>query len=357
MSRRPVRFFALALTLALLLAALERAAAALRSRWTEPGRGASWIWEPGVLDSGEPVAFFAVRDFELAALAGHKAELAIVADESYTLFVNGRRVGSGAYRGGAPADLYDLTADLRAGKNRLAVELASGRGAGGLLASLRLDGRPVLVSDGEWRVFRRFDGAVLRGWPLAGGEAAQVWQLHPTGRWRVAPPRPRPPRPVLLRGPVLKGAVKMRTPWRSWRQAPAAADRFPRHLGPWLLFDWGSEVTGLLTLELAPADGDAGLLFTGSEIPDRDAPAAAVVIPVPGKGWWIDVRPRTFRYAYLAGLELRRTPEVELVGEELARELEPGAAGPAGVFGVAPPRQRSKAEAKIRRRLRSGDAQ
>ncbi len=154
----------------------------------------------------------------------------------------------------------------------------------------------------------------------------------------------------------MRRASRIRSLWTGWLEAPAAADPFPRKLGSWLLFDWGHEVTGFLTLELAAADGGAGLLFVGSEVPDRAAPADAVIVPVPGKDVWVDVHPRTFRYAYLAGLELRDVPEVELVDEELARQLAPAGSATGGVFGLTPPLERSKAEMTIRRHWVPGDA-
>ncbi len=110
-TRRPGVFFAGLLATAIAAAALESAVAALRGRWAEPGRGASWIWASA--DGTRELAFFAVRDFTVDV--PETAQLAITADESYIVYLNGRRVGSGAYRRGAAADLYDVTADLEAG--------------------------------------------------------------------------------------------------------------------------------------------------------------------------------------------------------------------------------------------------
>ncbi len=340
------RFFAWALALALAAAALELAGAAIRARLADSVGGASWIWTSGGLDSHEPVAFYAVADFEIE-VAG-PARLAITADETYAAYLNGRRVGSGAYRAGAPADLYDVGADLEAGWNRLAVELASSRGAGGLLASLRSAGRQVLVTGGGWGVLRRYAGGILRGWTLAGGEPARVWQLHPTGRWSVAAAAERAALPIDL---PERRALRFRGFWDGspWRELDAVKKRFSEQ-GSRLYFDWGEEVTGFLTLELADDGGGAGLLYVGTELPAEDPPADALIVPVPGRGVWIDVHPRTFRYAYLVGVPLREAPTVQLLAPEIASRLAPPAPR-RGVFGLEPPRPDTPAEENVRRRL------
>ncbi len=346
--RRPGLFFAGLLATAIAAAALESAVAALRGRWAEPGRGASWIWASA--DGTSELAFFAVRDFTVDVPGA--AQMAITADESYIVYLNGRRVGSGAYRRGAPADLYDVAADLKAGTNRLAVELASSRGGGGLLASLRLDGRPAVVTGDDWRVFRRFDHALLRGWPLAGGEAPEVWRSHPTGRWRVAPPAPRPTPPIGF-PPRTAGAVRLREPWAEsqWRELDTVKKRELPKLGPRLFFDWGREVTGFLELELASSEAETGLLWFGSEPPEAEPPADAIIIPVPGRGLWADVHPRTFRYVYVVGVELARVPEVWPIAPELASQLAPPDSHEIGVYGLEPLRPDTLAEEEVRRRL------
>lgn len=350
MIRRPARFFGLVLAVALVAAGAERAVRALRAQG-ETGRGARWIWADGVAGSGAPVAFFAMRDVDLAS-APAEARMAIAADESYALYVNGRHVGSGGYHPGAPLDLYDVAADLEAGWNRLTVALASSRGAGGLLASLTVDGRRLAATGASWRVFRVYEPGLLRGWPLSGGEPPVVWQLHPTGRWRLAPPAPRPALPVEVPGPVEVRARRARSSWEAspWVDLERFRDAFPR-LGARVVVDWGEEVTGLLTLDLATDDGEAGLLWVGSQPPVPEPPADAIVIPAPGRGEWIDVYARRFRYAYVAGVALARPPVVRRLDPELADALAaPGRTHP-GVFGITPPRPDTLAEERVRRRL------
>lgn len=357
MNRRPGRLFALILGLALLAAALERASLTVRAALAEPDGGASWIWAPGLERTPDPVAFYAVRDFEIEDLEGRTARIAIVADETYILYVNGRRVGSGGYRRGAPSDLYDVTADLQPGRNRLVVELMSGRGAGGLLARLDLDGHTLAATGADWRIFRRFEAGVLRGWSLEDGEPAEVWRRPPTGRWRPAPPAARAVFPAeQLSGPRLRRAARARPldDTQPWQELGSYERGLPPGLGQWTLFDWGEVVTGYVTLELAGAPYDAGLLHLGREIPDLKKPADALIVPVPGSDLWIDAYPRSFRYAYVAGFDLRRPPAVQLADPEPGRLPEPAFGPHTGVFGLTPPGGMPLAEQDIRRRIWSG---
>ncbi len=346
----PWRFFAAVAAAALVLAALERTVTALRAELSEPGRGACWIWAPGVHESVEPLAFFAVRDFDLDE-PGH-ASLTIVADEEYVVYLNGRRVGSGSYRDRSPADLYEVGDVTKAGGNRLAVELRSSRGAGGLLANLRLgqEEGPRIVTDGDWRVFRRYDPAILHGWRLEGGEPATVWRGHPAGRWRPAPagearPWPKPAFPP----EALRRAVRLRPMEGDWREL--STRRALSQIGVRAIYDWGEELTGVLHLELASDGGEAGLLYVGTESPEnRPPPADALVVPVPGRASWSDAHVRTFRYAYLVGVELREAPEVRRVdGAAAAAAAAPGPWP--GILGIVPPRAQTLAEEQVRERL------
>lgn len=349
-SSSPWRLFAAVAAAALVLAVLERTVTRLVSEHSEPGRGASWIWAPGVLKSVEPIAFFAVRDFDLDE-AG-PAWLTIVADEEYVAYLNGRRVGSGSYRNRMPADFFEVGDVLKAGGNRLAVELRSSRGAGGLLANLRFgdEEKPRITTDGTWRIFRRYDPAILHGWELEGGEPPVVWHRYPAGRWR--PEAPGEPRRWVDDG----------VPGRTWRPPERARpvdgawyDLTERQtlpeLGARVIFDWGEKVTGALHLELATGGGEPGLLFA-SAIPPDDCPAPAdgLVVPVPGRPSWSDAHVRTFRYVCLVGVDLRKAPEVETVDKATAAAFP--APGPwPGVLGIDPPRNHTFAEEQIRERL------
>lgn len=337
---RPVRFFAVVAAVALVAAGAERALVAWRSHPMAPASEARWIWAEGLLDGTEPVAFYALRDFELPAPA--TVELAIAADETYCVFLDGRRLGANSYRPGAEVDRY-LVPDLAAGRHRLAVELRSRRGAGGLLAALRA-GRgapaadPVLVSDGSWRIHRGlhaglFDPQV----ELPPGEPPQIWQRAPTGRWRMrpsngvrpleSPPGERPEREFPTR-------VRRAVDRSHWRELQRWHRQFP-DLGPRILLDWGREVVGFLELDAAPPAPPA-LAYFGAAPPDPEVQEPGeVVIFVPGSGQWRSAHARRFRYVLLVGVRpqtyVRLLPVEHAPAETFAPPPPNG-----GVYGIRP---------------------
>src|SRR5436305_12000552 len=111
-------------TLAVFLVALA-AAIGVRALWARraiaalPTGAAEWIWAP-LGRTVEPLAFYAARDFDLAAPPA-AARLLAAADEEYVLYLNGRRVGSGGTPAGARPllDAYEVAPLLRRGANRL----------------------------------------------------------------------------------------------------------------------------------------------------------------------------------------------------------------------------------------------
>lgn len=334
----------------------------LAARLSLPTGPAQWIWAAQDRRNPAPLAFYAAVDFELPARPPARARLLALADEEYVLYLNGKRVGAGRYRPGAALDSYEVGPLLLPGGNRLLAELRSGRGLGGFLASLgdETSGKPLVVTDGRWRIFRRHRLGLVRGWlPLAGspealGEAAQVWGLPPIGRWGRPAPGPRRPLFAELTGGSRPLAARTSSPY-----PPAASG------GPALstagtaivLFDWGREVEGYLVLEpgysagaadMAGIDPDrlpppdrlrVALLFAGprqwaapsailaaaprvsERVPSRGPPVpsqgpplplvaalprqppAAAVLLLPGGREWLDAAPRRFRYALVAGIE------------------------------------------------------
>jgi hypothetical protein len=307
----------------------ERGARLLVSRRL-PSGGAQWIWAGGALERSDPVAFYAVRDFELDSPPA-RASARILADEAYILYVNGRRVGSGAYYAGAPLDTYPLDLRLRPGWNRVAVELRSGRGAGGLLCGLFAadDPEPLLVSDGEWRIFRDASGVVDGMRSVADGEASLVWQSPPTGGWgvpRLARERPSYDDAVLTTAGRLDPMLLV----------PSTEPRPTTEAGAPLINDFGRTVSGYVLLSgLAAAPRwlriDVGLERAGGEPVD--------VFLADGQNSWSSPEIRTLRYVgtpYLpegAALGL-----VEVKAPIAERDEERAAMRRRGVFGVEPPR-------------------
>ncbi|MEM8929885.1 MAG: hypothetical protein AAGE94_01855 [Acidobacteriota bacterium] len=365
--RRPLPTFAVLFVVALAAATAEDGYRAWRADRDEPGLGGRWIWAPEVADAGQPVTFWAIRDVRLDA--PRDAWLSIVADEEYVLHVNGRRVGAGVYRPGNAADLYDISTLLDGGLNRILVELRSTRGAGGLLASLRLDARDrvALTTDDSWRIARRADVGLLDG-SLALDDprvadlliAPRVWPAPPTGRWRPAPPVARPLAPSDWRPPTVDRPTRVRgaiegTQWQTLDpDAPVLLG------GEQSLYDLGHTVTGFVELRFDPASPIAGrplLLFFGDDPPlPAERPADAVAVPMPGRYLWCDVQPRQFRYVtVLGGDGLVDLQVIRTSPEHLAASTPPPASSD-GVFGLPPVREVGHAEAWVRERLpRRGD--
>jgi hypothetical protein len=322
-----------------LLALADRALPAVATRTVLPTGGAQWIWEERGRNDATPAAFYAVRDFEIAAPPA-RARLLVTADEEYVLHLNGHRVGSGAWTPGAGLDAYEVAPLLLPGGNRIVVELRSGRGTGGFLASLVNggNGEVLLETDGAWRIVRQHHLGLVRGWlPLGEAEPAFCWGYPPIGRWgRPEPGREKPLFPDLVARPVPPGKVR--------KDGPRAKG---------LLFDWGREVTGYLVLDLPPREQrGTALLFTGAAPPDawKESPAGAVVVP-PGSRRWMDVRPRRFRYVLLLGMERPAAARVLPLSPRLdagtAAALLPREGKPEGVFGIAPPPLRTPVEDEV----------
>ncbi|HYX24839.1 MAG TPA: hypothetical protein VFC23_11850 [Thermoanaerobaculia bacterium] len=341
---RPVRWGVLTLIVTLVVLVLALAARAVpgaRARATLATRDAQWIWKDVDWDDHQPTAFYVFRDFDVAAPPS-AARLLVTADEEYVLTLNGRTIGAGAFQPGAVLDVYEVGPLLRAGANRLMIELRSSRGAGGLLAGV-VDGagRLLVGTDGRWRVFRKHELGLARGWlPLTGGVPVYVWGYPPMGRW--GRPRPGAARPLLGELDELsQAAVPAVSSAPLPPVLPAATGRPP---GSPVLYDWGREVAGYLSVEVPPAETPGvALLFTGDQPPDplRSAPGGSILI-VPGRREWLDARARRFRYAVILGLQRPASLAVlpAPVPPAPVREEK-------GVFGIAPPPLRTPVEDEV----------
>ncbi len=332
------------LALGLALTAASRFAA----RWPEPGHDADWIWAEGDYRDGQPISFYAARDVELPAPA--PARVTIVADETYLLYVNGHRIGAGSYGSEARLDVYDVGDFLDAGWNRILVELRSSRGGGGLLARLELGDGTTVATDRSWRIFRRHEDGIVRGWSdLESGEAPKVWGRAPTGRWRLRGLRHR--EVLFQRFPPPEHRRPLRHQLRhdaEWSPLDPSQRRIPA-LGPQQIYDWGTEVEGILSFDLRSGDGKPGLLYVSTEVPDpTEQQPDAYIVPVPGRRWWQDAHPRRFRYALIAGAEPRSRIEVDLLGDSTGWTDVPNHDG---VFGIQPPRSYSSTEEAVWDRL------
>lgn len=323
-----------------LLAVGERSINALRAGGA-PAWGACWIWADVSLRDPQPVAFLAVREFELATVPG-KAWLKALADESFVLFLNGAYIGAGTYTAQAPLAGYRVEHLLKKGTNRLVVELRSVRGVGGFLANLLVDdegglGRPVVVTDAQWKVFRRDE---RRNWtagaPLAGGEPVRVWHQPPTGRWRLE-----------------ESVDDLPIPFQGKARRLRISGERVGSSGPMRrLYEWPEVVEGFLFLALPSREAPPALAWFGEERPDSMArPADELLIFLPGQRLWRDRHPRRFKYLLLIGLEPVGKPQVRLLPPELALQLQ-APLPQRGVMGISPPLAHSAAEVAVWQRLK-----
>jgi hypothetical protein len=331
----------------LVLALATRGLPGARAR-SLPTAAAQWIWKDLDWDDHQPTAFYLLRDFDLPAPPS-SARLLVTADEEYVLTLNGRQVGAGVFQPGAVLDVYEVGPLLLPGANRLMVEVRSARGAGGLLASL-LDssGRMLVGTDDRWRIFPNYELGLARGWlPLNRGIAVYSWGFPPMGRW--GRPHPGPLKPLfgeIAGTPVSASSSVLRPP-----VLPVAAGGRPP--GSPVLYDWGREVTGYLSLELTStaetAELDKALLFTGDSPPDplRSDPVGSIFI-VPGRRQWLDARPRRFRYALILGLERPASLAILPVSPVPETSVPPRPArDPVGVLGIVPPPLRTPVEDEV----------
>ena len=152
---------------------------------------AEWVWLDHQLSSQNPVAFFLLRDFELAPGPIY-VKIKVAADPEYTLYVNGTRVGAAAMEKDVRLDQYDITPLVSPGRNRIVIAARSANGVGGVLAGLDLG--PMreneLVTDDSWTVHTRWAPELLTSdEPARSGKPPLVIGTPPVGRWNYPPLR------------------------------------------------------------------------------------------------------------------------------------------------------------------------
>ncbi|MEU6034778.1 family 78 glycoside hydrolase catalytic domain [Actinomadura sp. NPDC047616] len=178
--------------------------------------GTDWIWYPeGDPATSAPAATRYFRGaFDLSAVPSG-ARLVMTADDGFTAWVNGTEVGG---RDPVPEQenwrrpiTVDVTAQLRQGRNVIAVQAANGKeGPAGLLARLELPGQNPGEFDtgGTWR---SLNSAPSGDWKATGYDdsswpAAKVLAAWGSGPWgQVQPERPTRPEPLLRRDFTVPG--------------------------------------------------------------------------------------------------------------------------------------------------------
>ena len=153
---------------------------------------AEWIWAPHRISRNTPVVFFAVKEVELPP---HRAwaRIKILGDPEYTLYFNGRQVGSRRIRDSLHLDVYDVSALARDGTNRIVVAVRSTTGVGGLIASVDIapEAENVVVSGKDWKIFGRWD-PVLPFKDAGSAVSPMTFGEPPAGRWNYLGQRPAP---------------------------------------------------------------------------------------------------------------------------------------------------------------------
>jgi hypothetical protein len=161
---------------------------------------ARWIWAQHRMSDNLPVAFFAARDFTLPEKRFY-AHLKVLGDPEYTVFVNGREIAGRRVAGTRGReeqrvlDLYDISPIAKTGRNRIVIAVRAPQGAGGLIASIDIGPETAnwVVTDGSWRIFRRWDPRILLGDPPGTpSEPPSIIGAPPVGRWNYLATQARP---------------------------------------------------------------------------------------------------------------------------------------------------------------------
>jgi len=309
---------------------------------------AAWIWAAEDPRQTQPLAFYLVRDFSISELP-ERAQLLVLADEEYLLYLNGRRIGSNIYRSGAALDRYDVAPLLVVGGNRLVAEVRSRKGSGGFLSQLRVEGEEWVVSDGSWRVLRHYHPGLLGGWlRVDNAEAPRVWGRPPTGRWgrlEVGPWRP-----LFIAGATESPAIS----WASkndplpWRALAEVFRRPLRRIGWPHSWGWSEVVEGYVELEFEEGAPTAGLVFLSEGPADRVAAAPTdCLLSPPGAPRWSSAVPRRFRH--LVVVAAKQPSSVGLVSAPAGMALRFAHPREEGVLGIAPPARNSPLEGEVLR--------
>lgn len=282
---------------------------------------------------GVAISFWMVRDFALGddelARGARAARLVLLGDPEVLVYWNGMLVHAMDYRVGDAADVLDVSTLLRP-HNRVAFEVRSDHGAGGVLAALWLDdwsadgepdaqeghSGPVWVTDGDWQASREVNSWLLDAWlPLDSPRVAErlvpvrTWPRLDLGRWQ----------PLRIREDVIAPT------WPSARQerrfperieALPSAEAGPGDTPSWprgWVVDFGESVDGCLALNGPMAYSrrahyvDDPATFTQLHGPvefvaeHRLGPGyrESWILPLPGGGHWLAAGPRSFRAVLL----------------------------------------------------------
>ncbi len=339
-----------------LLAGAERGVRALSAGPWSPTGSARWIWAVTPEEAPAGTAFFVYRDFDLEGYAG-RAQLSFRGDEEAFVYLNGTLLAAETLRDHGELSTYEVGFLLEPGANRIAAELRSGRGAGGFLLDLVVEGpHPTRVgTDLDWWVSRTYvDGLLVAGEPVPGAEPVEVRSRPDSGRGE----RPRAGGARRIFGDLVTAEEARHARWAQsertadgWRPLGVPTVSSPP-LGRTVTFDFGREMTGYANVVFGRKEGARALVFVGQEPPDPEAdrPAAFLMNPI-GRKSWSDARPRSFRYLTVVATAEMVGARVLPVVPRLAQSALTTAAPAEGVFGLESLGLRPPVENEIRSEL------
>jgi hypothetical protein len=149
------------------------------------GPDATWIWSSQVADQQ---TIYLRKNFDLKSKI-NRAMLYVTADNQFTAYVNGQKVGV------TPTDpnddslwarvqAFDVTALIKSGANAVAVQAYNAASAAGVLVRLEVDGKPVLLSGKDWKVT---EAAPSGNWTDAGYDDSAWKAANEEGRVGTSP--------------------------------------------------------------------------------------------------------------------------------------------------------------------------
>ncbi|MBV9494600.1 MAG: hypothetical protein JOZ54_10170 [Acidobacteria bacterium] len=156
---------------------------------------AQWIWARTELSREQPLAFFAVREFDLPPNRSF-TKIKIAADPEYELFFNGQLIGGRREPEQVKLDVFDVSPLARNGRNRLVVATRSTNGVGGLIVAIDIapEIENFVVTDRDWRIYRVWNPEIaLRDTPSDRPEPPMLFGEPPLGRWNYLQTIPGPP--------------------------------------------------------------------------------------------------------------------------------------------------------------------
>lgn len=261
---------------------------------------AQWIWDPHPMISGDPVAFFATREFDLPP-ARYYAKLKIVGDPEYNVWFNGREIGGREVGEPATLDLFDVTSLARDRGNRIVVACRSRNGVGGVIAALDLapETENYIVTDGSWRIYRKWSEELIqRDLPSLPHVAPRLIGAPPMGRWNYLTTQPGTPAIPLNATIEPKAVFKLRTALADVQIVNGTAVTIARPMIA-TAYDFGPTY-GRLRLAIRKSITSSRVINVRfANAPEELTPVEGTVTPfvfAPGEVAIVDPEQRQFRY-------------------------------------------------------------